>query len=693
MSRVPEEPLTHPPDYILTAIVVGDLGVADAATQAAALAHAIDCPICALKLDPVVDTFTRSIRAAARKAPPIDPTSGEQEDDDETIEWPKISGYNFLSRIGKGGTGVVYAAQTSDGRIVAVKVLRPRWMADTAVVRRFRREKEFAGMLVHPNIVQILQSGEENGHHFLEAELLGGYDLAQTLRMRGRLPWMEAVGYIHQIIRGLLYASNKGLVHRDIKPQNLMVTQEGVVKILDFGLVRMICDAGTGVTVTMPTAVLGTPGYMAPEQYEAPSRCDSRSDIYGLGCTFYHILAGKAPFEADSWLKILLLQQKGYVPRLDSICDDIIPEAADVVERMIARDTSDRYQTLDELANALSLSSSLDNLISVRTSRSRIVSDPSVSLFNGEDLTGWIQEGPHTTEISVVDGVLTAKNTTRQRGYVDHLVSTRADYSDFHLQYEFFLVDDVAPASVQVRVEASLVTFGGMRGYLVAACGMGGTVQRPQEGKEKEGIQWDAGLTTLALASRARSGYALAQAMHTPMMPGEWHRIDICAVGNRIRVWINRRLEEFGPRGVGLPQIDYPDEGRTFRQGAIALVCYPGIHVKYRNFKLRPVINDLIDPQPERSRWVHQQMVGNEWNERWQIFQLVGQGVWIESVCDSDGFWQHRFGEVDRNKEYIELQREHGPNERFVVRLFSDHGEIGPKRDQLPDRREGVWLM
>lgn len=317
---------------------------------------------------------------------------------------------------------------------------------------------------------------------------------------------------------------------------------------------------------------------------------------------------------------------------------------------------------------------------------------PTVPLFNGKDLTNWYLAGPHTTTISIHDGVLTAENTTHQRGYVDHLVTRRADFAHFHLQYEFLLERPEAPAAVQVRVDPSQVTFGGMRGYLVAAGGSDHTVQH-QQVERQGGHLWDSGTTTLSLASRARPGFGLVEVPNRSLALGTWHRAEIRALDNRLRVWLNRRLDVSGANAVREgPLIDYSDEGRAFHSGAIALMFQPGAYVRYRNVRIRSLRSKLpAESRSPRARWTHRQMIGNEWNEQWQVFQHVQKKEWIESVTDLNGFWQHLYSEVDRTDEYIELQREYGPNKRVVVRLFADHAAIGGTRDQLSDHREGQW--
>ncbi len=204
---------------------------------------------------------------------------------------------------------------------------------------------------------------------------------------------------------------------------------------------------------------------------------------------------------------------------------------------------------------------------------------------------------------------------------------------------------------------------------------------------------FDASITTLTLSSRARPGFGLLEAPHRTLTLNTWHQVEVQIKGNRLRVWVNRRLDVSGSKATReRPVLDFEDAGQTFYKGAIALVFYPGSSIRYRNIRIRHLGSKSIDmSQGSKTRWIHRKMIGNEWNEQWQVFQHIQGREWIESVTDLNGFWQHLFSEVDRTDEYIELQREYGPNQRVVVRLFSDHAAIGAARDQLTDLREGQW--
>jgi serine/threonine protein kinase len=258
--------------------------------------------------------------------------------------------YRILEHLGAGGMGVVYKAiHRLMERVVALKVLNRSLTERPGFAERFRREVKAAARLAHPNIVTAYDADEAAGAHFLVTEYVAGTTLDRLVARRGPLPVREACEYIRQAALGLQHAHERGLVHRDIKPHNLLRTPAGQVKILDFGLARVLDETGTG-GISSPGAVLGTPEYMAPEQALNARDADIRADIYGLGCTLYHLLAGQPPFPAGTALHKLLAHQECSPPPLATVRGDVPGAMADVLERMLARDPAQRYQTPAHLA-------------------------------------------------------------------------------------------------------------------------------------------------------------------------------------------------------------------------------------------------------------------------------------------------------------------------------------------------------
>jgi WD40 repeat protein/tRNA A-37 threonylcarbamoyl transferase component Bud32 len=271
-----------------------------------------------------------------------------------------VGPYVLLDRLGEGGMGQVFKAQHQHmGRVVALKVIRKEKLRNPEAVRRFYQEVQAAGQLHHPNIVLAYDAGQAGNTHFLSMEYVDGRDLAQAVKEGGPLPVAQAADYIRQAAVGLQHAHERGLVHRDIKPHNLLVTAAngpggGIVKILDMGLARLnqtLTDQERAVTRT--GAVIGTPDFLAPEQALDSRAADIRSDLYSLGCSLYFLLAGRAPFHAESLTQLLLKHQMEEPVPLESLRADVPPGVLAIVRALLAKRPEDRIQTPAELAAAL----------------------------------------------------------------------------------------------------------------------------------------------------------------------------------------------------------------------------------------------------------------------------------------------------------------------------------------------------
>ena len=251
--------------------------------------------------------------------------------------------------------GAVYRAEHRlMDRPVALKVIRGDLLGNEAMVERFRREVKSAARLAsHPNIVAAYDAEQAGETHMLVMEFVEGTDLARLVERRGPLPVGEACEYARQAALGLQHAFEDGMVHRDIKPQNLMRTTRGQVKILDFGLARFASEVASQAGLTAEGMVLGSADYIAPEQIDDPHAADIRADIYSLGCTLYFLLAGRPPFPDGSLIQKLMAHSEKTPRPLAEIRADVPPELAQVVERMMAKDPARRFQTPDEVARAL----------------------------------------------------------------------------------------------------------------------------------------------------------------------------------------------------------------------------------------------------------------------------------------------------------------------------------------------------
>ena len=262
--------------------------------------------------------------------------------------------YRIVRLLGMGGMGAVYQAEHKImKRLVALKVIRSTLVQSGTAVERFRREVHAAARLVHPNIVTAYDAEQVGDTHFLAMELVDGVNLADIVRDRGPLPVPDACDYIRQAALGLQHACERGMVHRDIKPHNLMVDSSGQVKILDFGLARFASENSAGGTITEPGSHMGTPDFMAPEQARDPRAADIRADIYSLGCTLYYLLSGQEPFPGGTAISKAMAHIEKPPRPLGELRGDIPLQVQAVVERMMAKDPAQRFQTPAEVAAAL----------------------------------------------------------------------------------------------------------------------------------------------------------------------------------------------------------------------------------------------------------------------------------------------------------------------------------------------------
>src|SRR5213078_3669511 len=260
--------------------------------------------------------------------------------------------YELGDRLGVGGMSTVRLAR--DRRLereVAVKVLAEHLAEDPQFVTRFRREALAAARLVHPNIVQVFDFGldEPTGRHYIVMEHIRGQSAAEILRERSILPVSEALAIVSHACRGLDYAHRNGVVHRDIKPGNLLRSEEGPVKVADFGIARNMGDESS---ITQVGSVLGTAAYLAPEQAHG-KEAGPRADLYGLGVVTYQALSGRLPYEAQSLTELALKQQREAPALLHLLNPEVTPQLAAAVDRALALEAGDRFASAEEMRQAL----------------------------------------------------------------------------------------------------------------------------------------------------------------------------------------------------------------------------------------------------------------------------------------------------------------------------------------------------
>lgn len=263
--------------------------------------------------------------------------------------------YRILRLLGRGGMGVVYQAEHRVmERLVAIKVVSRALVDRPVSLERFRREVRAAAKLDHPNIVKAYDAEQAGDLQLLAMEYVEGHSLADVLAEQGPLPVSQACHYVRQAALGLQHAFEQGMVHRDLKPQNLMLTPKGTVKILDFGLAKLASEQSRlGGELTQENAVMGTPEYMAPEQAVNTKGADIRADIYALGCTLYCLLAGQPPFTGESSLAVIVAHAQHAPPPVESLRQDLPAPLAALVKRLLAKNPNDRPQSPKEVADAL----------------------------------------------------------------------------------------------------------------------------------------------------------------------------------------------------------------------------------------------------------------------------------------------------------------------------------------------------
>ncbi|MFO0950943.1 MAG: family 16 glycoside hydrolase [Isosphaeraceae bacterium] len=362
----------HPSDLSLADYRAGRL---DPAQEKEVERHIAACPTCLERARAV-----RPAQATLRNEPPesdsefgldsLATRAGAEDSSPTPTPTPTLSDphlppelarhphYTDIRKLGSGGMGVVYRAHnTLMGRTEVFKVVGRHLLEHTGVLERFLREIRSAARLNHPNIVTAYSASQIGDSLVLTMEYVDGMDLARLVKSKGPLPVRHACYFVYQAALGLQHAFERDTVHRDIKPANLMLARDGkrsVIKILDFGLAKASREGPREDDLTGAGQSLGTPSFMAPEQIQDAREADIRADIYSLGCTLYHLLTGAPPFQGKSLFDLYRAHHESRPERLDRVRKDVPAALAEVVDRMLAKDPSDRYQTPQEVAWALS---------------------------------------------------------------------------------------------------------------------------------------------------------------------------------------------------------------------------------------------------------------------------------------------------------------------------------------------------
>jgi eukaryotic-like serine/threonine-protein kinase len=261
--------------------------------------------------------------------------------------------YVIVDFLGKGGMGSVYKAwHRMMGRVVALKILDPRCVANNQQIARFRREMQLVGRLDHPNVVRAFDADRVAEYHFIAMEYVAGQNLEDLLKERGALPPADVVYFASQAADGLAHAHALSILHRDVKPSNLLLTEARKVKILDFGLGTLLAKDELPGALTAAGITVGTPDYLSPEQARMV-KLDGRSDLYSLGCTMYHLITGQLPFKGESSMDCIVGRITGKAIPISQIRPGLPPRLVEVIEKLMATNPDDRYQTAKEAADAM----------------------------------------------------------------------------------------------------------------------------------------------------------------------------------------------------------------------------------------------------------------------------------------------------------------------------------------------------
>ncbi|MCI0343494.1 MAG: serine/threonine protein kinase, partial [Planctomycetales bacterium] len=261
-----------------------------------------------------------------------------------------VGGCEVIRKIGKGGMGSVFEAKHIGlNKRVALKILAPSLTANSEIVRRFLQEARAAAKLDHPNIVQVLNVGRDAHHHFIVMQFVEGRSLSAVVEEKGALEPRRASEIVRDVARGLAAAHRQGVIHRDVKPGNIMISGDGSAKIADFGLAKETSGEGD---ISRAGQILGSPHYMSPEQGDG-KKVDHRSDIYSLGITFYYCLSGQKPFTGATPIAIIMKHLYDPPPPLREIAPGVPVEHESVAMRMMEKDPENRYLTCEEVLEDL----------------------------------------------------------------------------------------------------------------------------------------------------------------------------------------------------------------------------------------------------------------------------------------------------------------------------------------------------
>ncbi len=319
---------------------------APCAIESADAGQTVNCQQCGGEFTPLIAAET-----AAPFQTAVDDEAAKTVASPSGLVGQTLGGCRIERKLGQGGMGIVFKGHHEALDIpVAVKVLAQQFAEDRPAVERFVREARAAARLKHPNIVGVLNVGEEEGQHFIIMDYVEGQSLQAILNATGFMATGKALDIIRQMAEALKIAHKNRIVHRDIKPDNILMDQEGVAKLADLGLAKRTEGEAQ---LTQAGAALGTPYYISPEQVMDARSADHRSDMYSLGCTLFHMVCGKVPYQGSSFYEILDKHLHAAVPDPKDANPDVPDAIAALIRRMMAKDPDERYQTPEALLGDL----------------------------------------------------------------------------------------------------------------------------------------------------------------------------------------------------------------------------------------------------------------------------------------------------------------------------------------------------
>ncbi len=272
-----------------------------------------------------------------------------------------VGNYDLLQKIAEGGMGTVYRGRRRDtGAVVAIKVVPPHLSRNPVLLKRFEKEFIAASRLEHPHIVRALDFGEDNGTPFLVMEFVDGESLGRRIERHGRLPEAEAIRIIGQVAQGLHKAHRQGLIHRDVKPDNILITMDGTAKLTDLGLVR---ELDTDLNLTRTGRGLGTPHFMAPEQFRNAKNADERCDVYSLGATLYMAVTGELPFRSLNPLDAFMKKVQNELPAPRSLVPSLTERTDWAIRRAMSPDPATRPASCREFVEDITGRSTRKSLL------------------------------------------------------------------------------------------------------------------------------------------------------------------------------------------------------------------------------------------------------------------------------------------------------------------------------------------